>query len=649
MIRLVSDASIKEASLILQKGGLVAFPTETVYGLGANALDPLAVARIFEAKKRPHFDPLIVHVADVAAARELWAFVPPEAEVLMHVFWPGPLTIVLPKNPKVPDIVTSGLSTVGVRMPDHAAAAALLRSSGLAIAAPSANPFGRTSPTEARHVEEDLADAVDLILDGGKCAIGVESTVIELIGPGGRARSSGQHERLSEMLPDILNRFEIFNKNIFDRDAWFIKKLASIHGSLGKVAARKVNKRDSMWTRWQKNRRDLRELTESLQNLEGTYFVGDEWKVAEMLYETTLHDVSAIPWEEGPRQAHYRKTGELNQDRAGRFRPSRFSDEYERALKSAYASLRWEMRFGGVGSLPIAAIVGAWRGLQGWFWAIFGSSGWIATVYVSLFGIERRIPRAFPALMMTDAGLLVPGKTEALGQPAAAETFEGKWMMGDALREKRVLKQIQKATPEELPQVLEAHGLHLFDIPEEYTLDPRIHRHEGVEGGVREFMDDLWDTTIARYPACEPFLAGLAARFYENIPPEDIEEVRSSMYSRSAAHRLSHWGNAANHRLVPFIARWDAVLRDVREDPHVGPEAIGSLIRQGILTNDLMEFSFRFSPEGGAHALEQIVTKWRSMNAEEGRMLLSDAKRLNLISCNELEEAARKVVELAGR
>jgi L-threonylcarbamoyladenylate synthase len=171
-------APIAHAAEIIRRGGLVAFPTETVYGLGADALNPLAVARIFEVKSRPAFDPIIVHVASASAAWDLWSEVPTDAYRLMAKFWPGPLTIVLPKRPTVPDIVTAGLDTVGVRIPDHRAALALIRESGRPIAAPSANRFGRTSPTTAAAVAEELGDSIDLILDGGPTRVGVESTVV---------------------------------------------------------------------------------------------------------------------------------------------------------------------------------------------------------------------------------------------------------------------------------------------------------------------------------------------------------------------------------------------------------------------------------------------------------------------------------------
>ena len=172
--------SIQKAVEVLRGGGLVAFPTETVYGLGADATNDKAVCRIFEAKKRPTFDPLIVHVASVEQAHALWRGVPGAAESLMRRFWPGPLTIVLPKSANVSDLVTAGLETVAVRMPRHDTALALIRALGRPIAAPSANVFGHTSPTSAAHVLEDLGDTVDLILDGGPCSVGVESTVLKI-------------------------------------------------------------------------------------------------------------------------------------------------------------------------------------------------------------------------------------------------------------------------------------------------------------------------------------------------------------------------------------------------------------------------------------------------------------------------------------
>lgn len=170
------------AGAIIRQGGLVAFPTETVYGLGCDALNPEAVARVFEAKQRPHFDPLIVHIADRATLESLTPFVSTRDQRLIDAFWPGPLTLVLPKRADVPDLVTAGLATVAIRMPAHTVAQALIREAGVPIAAPSANPFGYVSPTCAQHVVEGLGDRVDLTLDGGPCPIGVESTIVSMGG-----------------------------------------------------------------------------------------------------------------------------------------------------------------------------------------------------------------------------------------------------------------------------------------------------------------------------------------------------------------------------------------------------------------------------------------------------------------------------------
>lgn len=172
--------SIREAARIIRSGGLVAFPTETVYGLGANALDPIAVTRIFEAKDRPFFDPLIVHIADSVSAETLAVRITPPARALMDKFWPGPLTLVLPRSGLVPDIVTAGLPTVALRMPAHPVALELIREAGTPVAAPSANPFGYLSPTRAEHVREQLGARVEMILDGGPCLVGVESTIIKI-------------------------------------------------------------------------------------------------------------------------------------------------------------------------------------------------------------------------------------------------------------------------------------------------------------------------------------------------------------------------------------------------------------------------------------------------------------------------------------
>jgi len=183
---------IYQAAGIIKRGGIVAFPTETVYGLGADAFNPLAVARIFEVKKRPYFDPLIVHVADDEDLRKLIIEIPYDARKLMDRFWPGPLTVVLVKRENVPDIVTAGLPTVAIRMPKHSMTLSLIGLVGSPIVGPSANPFGYLSPTTAEHVQDQLGDQIDFILDGGPCEVGVESTIISffereprLLRPGG--------------------------------------------------------------------------------------------------------------------------------------------------------------------------------------------------------------------------------------------------------------------------------------------------------------------------------------------------------------------------------------------------------------------------------------------------------------------------------
>ncbi len=179
MIVEATEENIRKAAEILKRGGLVAFPTETVYGLGAHAFIPKAVARIFEVKKRPLSDPLIVHIHSFDELKLLVRRIDERVKKLAKAFWPGPLTMVLPKSERVPEIVTAGLDTVAVRMPSHPVARRLIKEAG-PIAAPSANPFSRVSPTKAEHVEEYFGDKIDLIIDGGKCEVGVESTIIDL-------------------------------------------------------------------------------------------------------------------------------------------------------------------------------------------------------------------------------------------------------------------------------------------------------------------------------------------------------------------------------------------------------------------------------------------------------------------------------------
>src|SRR3990167_4718506 len=180
MIRQVMFDRIKQAAALLHEGKLVAFPTETVYGLGADAMNEAAVSRIFQVKKRPYNHPVIVHLADINELAD-WAIdISPFAYQLAKAFWPGPLSILLKKQPHVLDVVTAGAATIGLRMPHHPVAQALLKEFGSGIAAPSANRFTHISPTTAQAVYEELGGAVDLILDGGACEVGLESTIIDL-------------------------------------------------------------------------------------------------------------------------------------------------------------------------------------------------------------------------------------------------------------------------------------------------------------------------------------------------------------------------------------------------------------------------------------------------------------------------------------
>jgi L-threonylcarbamoyladenylate synthase len=169
---------INKAKELLQHGELVAIPTETVYGLAGNALDKNAVVKIFEVKARPRFDPLIVHVPDVAHTEKYVEKIPEQAVHLAKTFWPGPLTLVLKKRALIPDLVTSGLDSVGIRCPDHALTRTLLKELPFPLAAPSANPFGYVSPTSPQHVNEQLGDKIAYILDGGICTVGIESTIV---------------------------------------------------------------------------------------------------------------------------------------------------------------------------------------------------------------------------------------------------------------------------------------------------------------------------------------------------------------------------------------------------------------------------------------------------------------------------------------
>ncbi len=176
----INDEELKEASAVIRSGGLVAFPTETVYGLGGDATNPEASRKIYAAKGRPSDNPLIVHIADFSQLRNIVAEVPQEAEKLAEAFWPGPLTMILRKNDVIPYETTGGLDTVAIRMPSHPVARAFLQDSGCMIAAPSANTSGRPSPTTAQHVWEDLHGKIEILLDGGPVGIGIESTIVDL-------------------------------------------------------------------------------------------------------------------------------------------------------------------------------------------------------------------------------------------------------------------------------------------------------------------------------------------------------------------------------------------------------------------------------------------------------------------------------------
>jgi L-threonylcarbamoyladenylate synthase len=204
--RAAPDAAIiARAAAVLRQGGLVAFPTETVYGLGAAALDAAAVAGIFAAKGRPATDPLIVHLASRGDLPAVATAVPAIAARLADAFWPGPLTLIVPRGPAVPAAVTAGLTTVAVRVPAHPVALALLRAAGVPVAAPSANRFSRPSPTSAAHVMADLDGAIDLVLDGGMTDVGVESTIVDCTGAAPVVRRAGAItlEALRAVVPDV--------------------------------------------------------------------------------------------------------------------------------------------------------------------------------------------------------------------------------------------------------------------------------------------------------------------------------------------------------------------------------------------------------------------------------------------------------------
>lgn len=207
-----AKASLLHAAQILRAGGTVAFPTETVYGLGANALDASAVAKIFAAKLRPVWDPLIVHVANRDMLNTVIITLPQNVEVLIQKFWPGPLTLLLPRNPNLPLSVTAGRDLVGVRMPNHPVALALIGVAGVPIAAPSANLFGHTSPTTAQHVLADLDERIDAVIDSGVCAVGLESTVLDPVSTPPIVYRPGAITL--EMLRNVIGEVELYTPSI---------------------------------------------------------------------------------------------------------------------------------------------------------------------------------------------------------------------------------------------------------------------------------------------------------------------------------------------------------------------------------------------------------------------------------------------------
>lgn len=205
--RRLTAGEVEEAAAILRGGGLLGIPTETVYGLGANGLDPAAVARIFAAKGRPQDNPLILHVPTADWLPKYCQNIPDAAQRLAERFWPGPLTMILERGPMVPDVVTAGLDTVGMRCPDHTVCRAIIAAAGVPVAAPSGNTSGRPSPTTARHMLDDMDGRIEGIVDGGACSVGVESTIIDLtVSPPRLLRPGGV---TLEQLREVLGRVEV--------------------------------------------------------------------------------------------------------------------------------------------------------------------------------------------------------------------------------------------------------------------------------------------------------------------------------------------------------------------------------------------------------------------------------------------------------
>lgn len=212
----IDEKLMEHAGELIAKGELVAFPTETVYGLGGDALDPEASRKIYAAKGRPSDNPLIVHISEFSDLKRIAKKIPPEAKKLSDAFWPGPLTMILEKSEAVPDATTGGMDTVAIRMPNHPVALDLIRKSGCLIAAPSANTSGRPSPTEASHVAEDLSGKIAMIVDGGPVGIGIESTIIDLTEPVPMVLRPGYIT--PDMLSDVLGVEVVIDPGIIAAD-----------------------------------------------------------------------------------------------------------------------------------------------------------------------------------------------------------------------------------------------------------------------------------------------------------------------------------------------------------------------------------------------------------------------------------------------
>ncbi|MBS1801907.1 MAG: threonylcarbamoyl-AMP synthase [Acidobacteria bacterium] len=306
-------SAIAQAAEILRRGGLVALPTETVYGLGANALDAEAVARIFEAKQRPSWDPVIVHIAGNVVQNSmlssLVAKMPVGVEGLTRAFWPGPLTLLLPRSSAVPDIVTAGRTLVGIRMPAHPVASELIRHAGVPVAAPSANVFGHISPTTAEHVLEDLDGRIDAVLDAGPTLHGVESTVLDpnqspmmIYRPGAitadqiRAAAGPVQTLMENILPEAASREALPSPGVGLRHYAPRAQLILVEGSLAELAGRLADT-----ARAQEKRRVGVMIPAELANVDlgatlrpGSRFIWGRWSAPQELAEKLYAGLRAL-------------------------------------------------------------------------------------------------------------------------------------------------------------------------------------------------------------------------------------------------------------------------------------------------------------------------------------------------------------------